>query len=515
MVASAGPATPGDILIVDDTPANLRLLTQVLQNVGYRVRAVTSGRRALAAARAATPDLILLDVYLPDIDGFELCSLLKAEPITAGVPVIFISAMADPEAKVGAFAAGGVDYVTKPLHPDEILARVHTHLALRELHLQLQVANDALAERLSDLERGNQRLQAEIGARRAAEELSSRLLEQERRRVEQLHRLRAAMTDIGRALDLPGVQRAIAERAAGLLDASWAALAVAPDHGQPLQVRALAGLPPGLIGLEPQPGEGLVGLAAGLRRAVNSAEARTPSGAPVLGAGSALAAPLLADERLLGVVLVARPAASAPFDREDLQLLDLFAQQAASALEKARLFAELRQMASTDPLTGLINRRHFYEMAGRELERVRRSGGALAILMLDLDHFKLVNDAFGHQAGDEALRAVAEVLRTGLRTADVPARYGGEELVVLLPDADADHAAQAAERVRAAIAAVSVATERGEVQLTVSMGVAATCAGGAESLDQLLARADDALYAAKRQGRNCVVAWPAGQLARG
>ena len=114
---------PADILIVDDTPANLRLLSQVLQGVGHRVRAVTSGARALAAIALARPDLILLDVRLPDTDGYALCARLKADPRLQDVPVIFISALAETEAKIGAFAAGGIDYVTKPLNPDEVLAR--------------------------------------------------------------------------------------------------------------------------------------------------------------------------------------------------------------------------------------------------------------------------------------------------------------------------------------------------------------------------------------------------------
>jgi diguanylate cyclase (GGDEF)-like protein len=360
MTEREGLITRGDILIVDDTPANLRLLSQVLQGAGHRVRAVTSGARALAAIALAPPDLILLDVRLPDMDGLTLCGQLKADPRLQDVPVIFISALAETEAKIDAFAAGGVDYVTKPLNPDEVLARVHTHLALRELHLQLQVANGALAGRLGELQATNARLAA-INAR----------LEQE-------------------------------------------------------------------------------------------VEART-----------------LAEQN------------------------------------NALLMAELREMARTDGLTGLHNRRYFFEVAERELERVRRAGSALAVLLLDLDRFKEINDTFGHQTGDRVLLAVADVLRSQLRAADVPARFGGEELVVLLPDTGLTRAAQAAERLRQAVARTALESPRGAVAVTLSAGVAAL--EGAElneSIDTLIGRADEALYAAKGAGRNQVAVWPVVELAQ-
>jgi serine phosphatase RsbU (regulator of sigma subunit) len=130
-----------DILIVDDKPANLRLLSQMLAGQGYRVRAVTGGARALESAHATPPSLILLDIRMPEMSGYEVCERLKADERTRDVPVIFISALDDLQDKVHAFKAGGVDYITKPFHLEEVLARVETHLALRGLQAQLQEAN--------------------------------------------------------------------------------------------------------------------------------------------------------------------------------------------------------------------------------------------------------------------------------------------------------------------------------------------------------------------------------------
>jgi len=137
-----------DLLLVDDTPANLRLLSQMLSERGYRVRAVTSGSRALAAVGAAPPDLILLDIKMPQLDGYEVCKRLKEESQTRDIPIIFLSALDQTEDKVRAFAAGGVDYITKPFQIEEVLARVETHLALRALQRQLQDANRRFAEEL-------------------------------------------------------------------------------------------------------------------------------------------------------------------------------------------------------------------------------------------------------------------------------------------------------------------------------------------------------------------------------
>jgi two-component system sensor histidine kinase/response regulator len=151
---------PSDILVVDDTPANLRLLSQMLAERGYKVRAVLNGSHAITAAQAALPDLILLDIRMPDMDGYQVCQYLKADERTRHVPVLFISALGETEDKVKAFAVGGVDYITKPFQVEEVLARVQTHLTLRNLHRQLQTANAELAQQLAELEVRNEELDA-------------------------------------------------------------------------------------------------------------------------------------------------------------------------------------------------------------------------------------------------------------------------------------------------------------------------------------------------------------------
>lgn len=148
-----------DILIVDDTPANLHLLTRILQQNGYKVRTVASGDLALKAVDAALPDLILLDITMPCMDGYEVCARLKANAPTKEIPVIFISALDELLDKFKAFAVGGVDYITKPFQVTEVLARVKTHLALQEMRRRLEAANARLIAQNDELQARNAELE--------------------------------------------------------------------------------------------------------------------------------------------------------------------------------------------------------------------------------------------------------------------------------------------------------------------------------------------------------------------
>lgn len=173
-----------------------------------------------------------------------------------------------------------------------------------------------------------------------------------------------------------------------------------------------------------------------------------------------------------------------------------------AAQQAKRVEAEMRQLATTDGLTGLVNRRHFLDLAEQEMRRFRRYGGQLSLIMLDADHFKRVNDQYGHAGGDDALRHLAREIGSRLRESDVFGRLGGEEFAILLPGADAQGAAELAERLREAVARAPVTSGERQFPLTISLGVV-TC-DGSESVDEALHRADLALYQSKERGRNRV-----------
>jgi len=195
--------------------------------------------------------------------------------------------------------------------------------------------------------------------------------------------------------------------------------------------------------------------------------------------------------------------------------------RAQSSLEEAnrelqRMFALEQQFARTDTLMGVHNRRYWFELAGHEFEVAARYGHPLSVILFDIDHFKLVNDRFGHAVGDQVLERVAEVARAALRSADVIGRYGGEESVIALPVTTAPQAYHVAERIRAGVAGIRVPTPKGDATVTVSIGITevllaplAERAGGNESLERVIHRADEAMYTAKQAGGNRIATWSA------
>jgi diguanylate cyclase (GGDEF)-like protein len=246
-------------------------------------------------------------------------------------------------------------------------------------------------------------------------------------------------------------------------------------------------------------------LAAALReqapRVVNAQELAVP-GAPDLVLFQAAVVPLVLAERTIGLILVDNRYNERPIDPAELDDLSTLANLAAVAVERARLHERIRAMAERDGLTGLFNRRRFDELLPQLVAESRQHGDALALLLIDIDHFKPINDRFGHLVGDDLLRGVAGILQARLRVGDFPCRYGGDEMAVLLPHTGVAAASALAERLRALMAQARFG-EAGEVQTTVSMGLAGLAARHGPASD-LLAAADQALYAAKRSGKNRV-----------
>ena len=209
--------------------------------------------------------------------------------------------------------------------------------------------------------------------------------------------------------------------------------------------------------------------------------------------------PLTFEDNLLGILWIWGKGLT----RTDLPIMSIFAKQIGVSLERARLFQEVQSLALTDPLTGLQNRRSLFELGRVEFARAQRMNRAFCCMMLDLDHFKLVNDTYGHPVGDQVLREFAERCRRSVREVDLVGRYGGEELIILLPETDRPTSMQVAERLRAAIAETPIKVYSKEIPLTVSIGVA-TKDENTQQLETLIARADQAMYMAKHKGRNRV-----------
>jgi diguanylate cyclase (GGDEF)-like protein/PAS domain S-box-containing protein len=220
---------------------------------------------------------------------------------------------------------------------------------------------------------------------------------------------------------------------------------------------------------------------------------------------SILALPLRSGDRIIGMISAQSYQPNA-YSSEDQYLLEMLAATAAIAIENSRLLKEIQWLAITDPLTGLYNRRGLFQLAEREVERYRRFGRPFCVYMIDIDHFKQINDTHGHAAGDQVLVGLAKRLKQRIRDIDIIGRYGGEELLVVLPETQLAQGLLAAERARGHVEQHPIRTEHGEIPVTISVGVAEIDAQISD-LAALVDRADSAMYAAKQAGRNRVMAY--------
>ena len=312
---------------------------------------------------------------------------------------------------------------------------------------------------------------------------------------------RLATIDFGAVTLVEGEGEAVSHRIsrAALLPLEEGSQAPALDSaGEQLEGRSFTH-PGGLVACVVRLGSSLPG------RPIRPEEAVVFDAATRLRGLSALKVlPLRAGERVLGTLVVGSRRAGS-FQGDVVRQLEVMALQAGDALLRAQLFEATERLATTDGLTGLVNHRTFQERLERRLAEARRYGKKLSLLLTDVDHFKAVNDTYGHPAGDQVLKGVARILQTEARVTDVAARYGGEEFALVMPETDLEGALRTAERIREAVSEATFATGNGDLRVTISIGVAAF-PGDGEAKAALVEVADGGLYHAKRHGRNQTVA---------
>ncbi len=438
----------GNILIVDDDPSALKLLKDILTTENHVVRPFNNGELALRSMLVEAPELILLDIRMPGMNGFEVCRRIKEDGRLQEIPVIFISAASDMEDKVRAFQEGGVDYITKPFQKEEVIARVRTHIALSHTIIRMKDIAEALrmseeslkmAQALAHL--GHWEWDIKSGQFSYSEEMYRILgLEPQASRVSHESFLQTVHPD-----DKERVAKHLTKVLAG-------------DRFD-IEYRIV--LPTGNVRV-------------------------------VHGKGEVFSLGISKQTKVIGTIQDIH-------ERDQTKMLGVIQ----DITERKQLQRKLEEQANTDFLTGCDSRRHFLEHAEDELLRIRRYGGEMSILMLDLDHFKNINDRYGHHMGDMVLKKMVQICQGLLREVDVMGRIGGEEFAIMLPETGSTRALEVANRLCQAVATAEISQEDSSspLQFTTSIGVA-SLAEDDPHIDELLNRADSALYKAKHAGRN-------------
>ena len=441
-MSTASETRKPKILIVDDNPANLGVVVDHLEDAGYEVLVALGGIEALERVEFAEPDLILLDVMMPDMSGFEVCRQLRASDDHCDIPIIFMTALSDVQDKVQAFEAGGVDYISKPFQVEELLARVQTHLALRKAKADIEMRTEAL--------------EAEVQARRAAERL---LRESEIRH----RRLFQSAGDAIMVIDCATETVVdLNEKGADLLELSL-------DRQDPTPLQTLACF------------DERHSSAAVMEALREERQMKWPEWSWTRSDGDLVQVEVIGNTYEVAGRLLAQ-----------CTLRDIRARKEAEA--------RVRYLALHDALTGLPNRTMLMDRLQQAIVSARRHGDQIGLLLLDLDHFKHINDSLGHFIGDELLEQVACRLRGVLRECDTAARLGGDEFVVVATGlAGPDEAELLAERITEALLEPFSVQGR-QLHAGASIGIC-LYPGDGDTPAALLQAADTAMYQAKKKGR--------------
>jgi len=451
----------GLVLVVDDVPANVKLLEAKLTNEYYDVITAKDGFEAIEQTKAKKPDLILLDVMMPGIDGFETCRRIKQDPDVSHIPIVMVTALSEPSDRVTGLEAGADDFITKPINDTALFARVRSLVRIKVLIDELRLRDKS----------GSQ--------------------------------LGMSASDFSLNLDVSGSNLMLVDddvvqvrRMTEKLTANGYKLSQFSDHKLALN-HARDDNPLDLILISTQLAD-----MDGLRLASQFKAIEQARHLPII---------MLVDEdeqhlMLKGLELGVNDYLLMPVDFNEMfaRIKTQIRRKKYQEALKSN-YQESVSMAVTDGLTKLYNRHYLDTHLKNLVRQAAEQNRALSVVIMDMDHFKKVNDTYGHASGDEVLKSLAAVIIQTIRSADLAARYGGEEFVVLMPETDAARAYEAAERLRKGVENASFVIPHPDspIKKTISIGYATMQPN--DTPESLLKRADLALYEAKNTGRNKVL----------
>jgi two-component system cell cycle response regulator len=443
------------VLVVDDIEQNRKLLSDKLRNEYFHVITAVDGEDAIDKALAEEPDVILMDIMMPKLNGVDACRRLKTDPRTEHIPIVLVTALNEREDRLRGLGAGADDFLIKPVNDLQLLSRV------RALTKYKMVADELRKREASGKRMGAVDMAAQG---RASEPARILVVDENERQARRICRY------------LEGLHRPISHSEANQLgiSGSMVDLLIVSLSNEKLDGLKLCAYFRSLESTRDLPIL-VVSEPDDEKRAVRALD---------LGASDIVIKPIDSEELLARVKTQVRKK----------RYLDAL---------RARLDQSM-ELAVTDQLTGLHNRRYMRVQLESYVKRANMGGAPVSILLCDIDHFKKINDIHGHAAGDDVLREFGRRLRENIRPMDLACRYGGEEFVVIMPETTQAHAQEAGERLRQIIAETTFPIARGdELKVTMSGGVS-TIIPSEDTMDALLKRADDALYRAKSAGRNKV-----------
>ncbi|MCB2114232.1 MAG: PleD family two-component system response regulator [Parvularculaceae bacterium] len=449
------------VLVVDDLEPNVKLLEAKLRAEYFDVLGAYSGKEAIERAKADQPDIILLDVMMPGMDGFEACRIIKSTPETAHIPVVMVTALDQQADRVAGLKAGADDFLTKPVEDVALFARVRslTRLKMMTDELRMRYATGKSMGVVTELAEQPDDEKARIF-----------LIDDQEDHAERIRSLLCEKHDVSVEIE-PDV--ALTRAKSGDFDLFIVNMSI--EKLDPLRLCST---------IRSYEETRLTPILAVVRQG----DTRKLVRALDIGVNDYLSRPVDRNE------LVARVATQ--LRRK------YYVDQLRSSFEASL------EMAVTDQLTGLYNRRYLASHLTGMFDRAYWTGRPLSLMILDIDHFKSINDTHGHDIGDKVIQAIAERIKISIRGIDLACRYGGEEFLVAMPDTDREFASVVAERLRQQVASEKVTLNAGrdEVCVTVSIGISSTEDGLKDDTAQrLIKRADEALYEAKNNGRNRVM----------
>lgn len=448
------------ILVVDDVPANVKLLEAKLSNEYYDVITARDGYECIKKAKEHKPDLILLDVMMPGMDGFETCRKLKEDYEISHIPVVMVTALSELSDRVQGLEAGADDFLTKPINDTALFARVRSLVRIKVLLDEL---------RLRDQTGMQMGVQAE-GANSFTSDVSGSSILIIDDDAVQLKNLTDFLSKSYKVTGMTDPQAAMKDSSVGTHDLIIISTMLSDMDG--------------------------------LRLASHYKSQENVRNVPIL---------IMVDEdderaMLKGLEMGVNDYLILPVDYNEMAArikTQIRRKKYQEALKSN--YQQSISMAITDGLTGLYNRRYLDTHLENTVRQALANSKPMSVMIMDMDHFKQVNDTYGHNVGDEVLKHLAEIIIRSTRSADLAARYGGEEFVILMPETNTEPAMDVAERIRKTVESTDmrVSHQVGSIKKTISIGVATLNPFG-DSPTDLMKRADAALYQAKNSGRNQV-----------